>query len=374
VLLAMAVSVHFISSGGYYVERLRGISEDRKKVDSGKTLKEVKKTDLVADKAAAAENAKLEIEKLEEEKKKEEKMMFMNQFSNLADYSASMMDGTALFWHIPRSGGSTVKNIMGQCLGLVGASEVGIRDGHGNDAELDVIDFQGVKYVNIDTYSLEGINRAYEMGFAGSGLADVVVTSYFLQATQSLFNSESKGRAFALLRNPIERAVSMYYYKIEMGLLDEVTLEEYAKGKGIENNWMTRYLVDHMEGELSKEDLEQAKVVLKEKFLIGFLDDLDESMARFMKYNGWGVNEDDIKQMNQENCIKLLAESGTNKNEVGYSMPKKGTQAYALITWQTQFDLKLYEFAKDIFSLQTKAWGTKERKKAEKKKKKAQGG
>lgn len=298
-------------------------------------------------------------------------MMFLNQFENLEDYSATMMDGTALFWHIPRSGGSTIKNIMGQCLGLVGASEVGIRDGHGNDPELNIIDFQGVRYVNVDTYSLEGINRAYDMGFSQSKLADVVVSSYFLQATQNLFDRENRGRAFSLLRNPIERAVSMYYYKVELGMLENISLEEYAKGKGIENNWMTRYLVNHMEGELSKEDLEQAKVVLKEKFLIGFLDDLNESLARFMKYNGWGLVEDDIKKMNQENCIKLLTESGTNTNRVGYSMPKKGTQAYALITWQTQFDLKLYEFAKELFDMQTKAWGTKERKKADKKRKKA---
>merc|ERR1712071_498786 len=112
------------------------------------------------------------------------------------------------------------------------------------------------------------------------------------------------GRAFTLLRDPIERAVSMYYYRTTAyGDLQGTTLEEYAKGKGIENNWMTRYLTGQMEG---------AKIVLKRKFLIGFLDDIDESMFRFMKYNGWKFSDQDTEQLNQEECMKTLTQVGVN--------------------------------------------------------------
>lgn len=38
-----------------------------------------------------------------------------------------------VFWHIPKSGGSTVKDIMGSCHRFVMASEAGIRAGHNND-------------------------------------------------------------------------------------------------------------------------------------------------------------------------------------------------------------------------------------------------
>lgn len=38
-----------------------------------------------------------------------------------------------VFWHIPKSGGSTVKDIMGSCHRFVMASEAGIRAGHDND-------------------------------------------------------------------------------------------------------------------------------------------------------------------------------------------------------------------------------------------------
>ena len=41
-----------------------------------------------------------------------------------------------------------------------------------------------------------------------------------------------------------------------------------------------------------------------------------------------------------------------------------------LPSWQTQFDMKLYTYAKEIFEHQTKEWGTKERKKILKKEKK----
>jgi hypothetical protein len=45
-----------------------------------------------------------------------------------------------VFWHIPKSGGSTVKDIMGSCHRFVMASEAGIRAGHDNDTvSLDLI-------------------------------------------------------------------------------------------------------------------------------------------------------------------------------------------------------------------------------------------
>ena len=40
---------------------------------------------------------------------------------------------TPFFFHVPRSGGQTVKDIVGKCLGKTLACEVGVRDGHGDD-------------------------------------------------------------------------------------------------------------------------------------------------------------------------------------------------------------------------------------------------
>lgn len=306
------------------------------------------------------------------EQLKEEEVL--SHFSRLADVTSTRMDiEKPLFWHVPRAAGSTMKDLMGQCLGLISACEVGVRDGHGQDPEIQIINIAGIKYVNVDTTSPDGIERAKALGLATSGLADVVVSSYLKQAA-TIYTPDHPGRAFTVLRDPIERAVSMYYYRASAyGDLQGVTLEQYAQGNGIENNWMTRYLTNQMEGELDKEALDHAKLVLEKKFLVGFLDDFEESIYRFMKYNGWKLSDNDTEEMNQEECMKTLTQVGVNSNPIKYEIPKRGTQAYALITWQTQYDIKLFEFAKELFNSQTKIWGSKERKKADKRKKKAEG-
>ena len=125
-----------------------------------------------------------------------------------------------------------------------------------------------------------------------------------------------------------------------------------------------------MEGELTKDDLDIAKGTLKEKIMIGFLEDIEESVYRFMKYNGWKYSVDENVKMGQEDCIHDLAMVGSNINPNEYEIPKKGMQAYALITWHTQFDTKLFEYAKELFDYQTKTYGSKEREKILKKQKK----
>jgi hypothetical protein len=58
---------------------------------------------------------------------------------------------------------------------------------------------------------------------------------------------------------------------------------------------------------------------------------------------------------------------GINTNTDGCEVPKKGTQEFALISHQNQYDIKLYEYARDtLFIDQTKQYGSKEWKKTEK--------
>lgn len=311
------------------------------------------------------------------EKTYDEAHQFLAPLHHFADIrDTARPTDTAFFFHVPRAGGSTIKDMLGKCMRLVQASEVGVRDGHDQDTALQVLTVQENKYVNVDTTTIPGIQRAVDMGLARSGMSDLIVSSYFHESA-AMFDLEHQGRAFIMLRNPIERAVSMYYHRLhETHDLDEsVSIEDYAQGNGIENNWMTRFLANRMTGELTKEDLEQAKVILKEKFLIGFLDDLEESVYRIIKYNGWKYALDETEKMKQEDCIADLTKVGSNINAEGYEIPKRGTQAYALIIWQTQFDSKLFDYARQLFDDQTKTYGTKERKKQRKKdKQKKKGG
>ena len=97
-----------------------------------------------------------------------------------------------------------------------------------------------------------------------------------------------------------------------------------------------------------------------------------------MKYNSWSIDASlsETAAMNQEDCIKDLAAEGggSNRGTTDYEIPKRGSQAHALISWQTQFDAKLYAYARELFEQQTKEWGTKERKKALKREKKKKAG
>ena len=326
-------------------------------------------------------NAVVDSSNIEETPPKEkiydESHQFLTPLHHFADVrDAPRQTDTAFFFHVPRSGGSTVKDMLGKCMRLVQSSEVGVRDGHDRDTTLQVLTVQENKYVNVDTTTIPGIQRAVDLGLAQSGMSDLIVSSYFHDSA-ALFDLQHQGRAFVMLRNPIDRAVSMYYHRLHElhDLEDSVTIEDYAQGNGIENNWMTRFLTNRMTGELTKEDLEHAKVIMKEKFLIGFLDDLEESIYRIIKYNGWRYDDDETAKMKQEDCIADLTKLGSNINAEGYEIPKRGTQGYALIIWQTQFDSKLFDYARELFDGQTKLYGTKERKKQRKKdKQKKKGG
>ncbi len=179
-----------------------------------------------------------------------------------------------------------------------------------------------------------------------------------------------------MLRHPIDRAVSMYHYiqKTDPAAAN-IPLLEYARGQGIENNWMVRYLINQIDGDLDRSALDQAKMVLKRKFLIGLVEEKEESIKRFQTYFGWEYPENDATLAEKQSfCVSSMLTDGINANTDEYEVPKKGTQEYALISHQNQFDIKLYEYARDtLFVDQTKRYGSKEWKKAEKLKQKPGG-
>jgi len=74
-------------------------------------------------------------------------------------------------------------------------------------------------------------------------MADVIYSSYIYEASD-LFPLSQRGRCFTLLRHPVERAVSTYYYvqdSVKNGIMDlqlwHSSIEDYAMSAHIENNW-----------------------------------------------------------------------------------------------------------------------------------------
>ena len=68
-----------------------------------------------------------------------------------------------------------------------------------------------LSFVNVDAYSPKGIQRAKNLNLITSGLADVVM-SPLLHDAAALFTPTHKGRLFTMLRHPIERATSLFYF------------------------------------------------------------------------------------------------------------------------------------------------------------------
>lgn len=120
----------------------------------------------------------------------------------------------AYFWHIPKCGGTTLQDLMMHCIGMVGANEVGGAYVADNEP-LKIVQLEnGNRYVNVDVTQPNGIQHAYDLGFASAELADVVISSRFYNVA-SLFSSNQKlpnvarGRCFTLLRHPVRRAISV---------------------------------------------------------------------------------------------------------------------------------------------------------------------
>ncbi len=96
-----------------------------------------------------------------------------------------------VFWHVPKSGGNTLQDLLLACYGMTGANEMGAKY---MKETLEIVSLDnGIRYVNVDLSSPAGISNAHDRGFGISGLADVVVTSWIHQAGL-LFDGDHKGR------------------------------------------------------------------------------------------------------------------------------------------------------------------------------------
>jgi hypothetical protein len=109
------------------------------------------------------------------------------------------------------------------------------------------------------------------------------------------------------------------------------------------DNWMVRMLANAKIGGLNKNHLELAKLVLKEKFIIGMSEHMDETFRYLKHYFGW--------KETKEGCVFEHLHTASNKNK--YPELKRGGSVWDIVAEKNRFDMALYYFALEIFGLQS---------------------
>lgn len=272
-------------------------------------------------------------------------------FTGLADVSTKASETeTAFYWHIPRSGGTTLKHIFGKCLHLVQASRTSAEYCDVENKKLHVCNTRIGAFVNADTSDNHGIQRANELKLLASGLTDVIISSRFLHAI-SLFDQQHTGRAFTIIRDPLERAVSTFYYlknadwePTHKDMFKEMSFMEYIHRDDTGSDWMVRWLTGKQnEPVLTEKDLKLAKMILEKKFLILLTEEMRISVDRLITYMGWEIKDE------YRNCVKENVAKVSRHNKSIHPQVKVGTKEYNALKSKNKFDFELYDFALELF-------------------------
>lgn len=260
------------------------------------------------------------------------------------------------YWQIPRCGGTTLKHIMGTCLRRVQGARTSVDYCDTNTDEVQTCQTKVGTFVNADPSDHGGIQRCDRMQLIQSNIPDVIVSSRILHAA-TLYDPDHKGRLFTIMRNPIERAVSTFYYlqnayweRHYRPELKEMTILDYAALPDTANNWMTRWLTGkNAEPHLTRDDLTFAKELLRRKFFILLTDHMAVSLERLMYYMNWRIPE---KHFNETHAC-LMANTGKSQgqNRNKHLMPDPGTPEYEALKAINDLDLELYEYATQLFAV-----------------------
>ena len=262
---------------------------------------------------------------------------------------------TPLFWHIPKAGGTTVHQFAASCLRLSVASNIGIMFGHANETTLQLIDTpSNLTYVNIDVTTGQGIERARKMGFVGSGSADIVISPLLNPVVERLFSPKHQAAVFTVMRHPVERSISMFYYLQDAYWeptyrpeFKNWTLLDYARRSDMDSDWMVRFLVDKpgnpQQVPLTRQDLERAKIIVRDKIWVGFVDNMEQSIEKFGRIVGWS----ELAQF--KHCVSSLGRGGANQNR--HEKVNEESEAWREIQAVHSFDMELYNFAKEFWDI-----------------------
>ena len=266
-----------------------------------------------------------------------------------------------VLWRIPFSGDEVWTEIMGTCLGFTQvADERELLGSHLTDEELMYVETPKGTFFNLDLSDDAGIEQAKAIKLATLDRVDAI-TSPNLHVLSLFDNLELRSRAFTTFCHPATRLVSYFYGSKDTNSryydpsLEGVSLEQYAAWPGDreEFNFMVKSLVSSgnrlvASEEINRDDLELAKAILQEKFMILLIDDKFGSWTKLDVYMGWPYSTQDRRQ-----CEDSLLTQDWPKLAEQHPPVGANEAAYSQLVERNRWDMELYDFAVHLFQQQT---------------------
>lgn len=183
------------------------------------------------------------------------------------------------------------------------------------------------------------------MGLVDSELIHVVATRELALGSELFVDKSRTGRVFAVLRDPIEQALSDFHMRKAAPLTsperlpEDLTLSQFIESDRLVSNPLTRALANVTEEIiLTESHVVAAKKMLHERVVVGLNEAFDESTRRFFQYFGWTIH-DDVCVANFE-----AARDHRNEHEVIDESSHEG-KTLADRQWA---DKEVYEYARTI--------------------------
>lgn len=250
-----------------------------------------------------------------------------------------------LFLHVYKAGGTNVEQFMKRCFGLKAKHLFRKAD---TDRLLDS-NFEDGRHVLEDADVLVGNNA----------LVDATRTGIYTS------EPNHRGRAFTMLRHPVEVATSLYYYlqdaTWEPGYrpdLKEIPIEVWGTTIDRDNKVVRRLVNKAHNLPLDDKDLHLAKTLLFKHFVVGLTSKMSESLARFDQYfgfsdgvvNGWRRRSTTVEEMRE--CKKGLLQGKTTFNKHKHSKLDRDSNEWKVLEEYHKWDAQLYEYAEELFEIQ----------------------
>jgi len=266
-----------------------------------------------------------------------------NLEQNIADvteaFGTEHNQDNPIFWFIPKSGAKVLGVVLFRCLQLVVASNHGVGFAE-EKLEIFEDEVDSIRYVNVDTTTIDGITRAKQLDFASSGIADVTATT-LISDIANLFDRKNRGRFFTLMRNPIDRTAALF--EDEKQKNEEINIADFIDSSQYQDNFMTRSLINKPVGILTDADLFLAQTILQKKIVVGLYERIEESLEKFVNYFDWNnMNKDKIQE-----CLRIKVDFPQRSHDV-----LEGHPGWFAVIEKNRYDLLLYSFAEELFNLQ----------------------